>query len=93
MQTALPTFKKYLFVCENCRDNGACCGLAGQKIRESLKKMAKDMGLSNRIRISRSGCLDVCSEGPSVLLEPEHIWFHHVSENDVRDILIKASAS
>jgi predicted metal-binding protein len=90
METVKASFKKYLFVCENKRDEGACCGAPGERLREKLKAAVQEKGLSRFIRVSRSGCLDVCAEGPNVLLMPDNIWFKHVSENDVEEIIEKA---
>jgi (2Fe-2S) ferredoxin len=61
----------------------------GQKIRERLKQVVKDKGLTDRIRVSRAGCLDVCSEGPNVLLMPDNRWFKGVAESDVDTILME----
>lgn len=87
----MPQFKKYIFVCENERPEGDCCAAKGSvRLRELLKQAVKDKGISAQIRVSRSGCLDVCSEGASVLLMPDNIWFKHVEEKDVETILEKA---
>ncbi len=88
METSVPLFQKYIFVCENKRPEGDCCSEAGAKIRELLKEKVKQRGLSKKIRVSRSGCLDVCSEGPNVLLMPDNIWFKRVTENDLEEILM-----
>ena len=90
MQAGPPAFKKYIFVCENERTEGDCCGAAGQTIREKLKQLVKDRGLAKKIRVSRAGCLDVCSEGPNILLMPENIWFKGVTEKDLGEILKRA---
>ena len=90
MQTVPPKFRKYIFVCENERPAGDCCGAAGRNIREALKELVKEKRLSGDIRVSRSGCLDVCAEGPNVLLMPDNIWFQHVGEKDVPRILERA---
>ena len=90
MQTSAPAFRKYIFVCENERAEGRCCSPEGTRLRELLKDQVKRRGLSERIRVSRSGCLDVCSEGPNVLLMPDDLWFKHVDEKDVDAILKKA---
>ena len=71
MQTSAPAFQKYIFVCENEREEGRCCSPDGTKLRELLKQKVKELGLSKIIRVSRAGCLDVCSEGPNVLLMPD----------------------
>ena len=93
MEQAPSKFKKYIFVCENQKADGACCGLQGAQIREELKKRVKALGLDTEIRVSRSGCIDVCSEGPNVLLLPQNLWFKKVSSSDVEQILQKASSS
>lgn len=91
MESSRPRFRKYIFVCENERETGACCNPAGGRIRELLKKGVQERGLAGKIRVSRSGCLDVCAEGPNVLLMPDDVWFRRVAENDVAAILAKAA--
>jgi (2Fe-2S) ferredoxin len=91
MEIVKPAFKRYLFICEHARDTGACCDKAGAQIRESLKNAVKAKGLDRVLRVSRSGCLDACAEGPNVLMEPEHVWFKSVTEADVEEILKRAS--
>ena len=87
MQISKPAFRKYIFVCENEREKDDCCGAAGKKVREALKELVKEKGLSGDIRVSRSGCLDVCAEGPNVLLMPDNVWLKQVTEKDVPRIL------
>ena len=90
MQSSAPAFRKYIFVCENEREEGRCCSPAGTRLRELLKGEVRRRGLSEKIRVSRSGCLDVCGEGPNVLLMPDDVWFKHVDEKDIDAILKKA---
>jgi (2Fe-2S) ferredoxin len=87
MEVSPPHFEKYIFVCENQKETGDCCAALGVTIREELKKKVKEAGLAKRIRVSRTGCLDVCSEGPNVLLMPDDVWYKHVQLSDVPKIL------
>ena len=87
MEVSKPQFEKYILVCENHRDVGDCCAPQGVLIREELKKKVKEAGLSHRIRVSRTGCLDVCSQGPNVLLMPDNLWFKRVTEKDLSEIM------
>ncbi len=57
---------------------------------EILKQRIKDQGLAAQIRVSRSGCLDVCSDGPNILLMPDNIWFKRVEEQDIPSIIDRA---
>ena len=91
MEISKPLFKKHLFVCENKRDAGDFCGAAGERLRERLKEEVKKRGLASQIRVSRTGCLDVCAEGPNVLLMPDDLWFKKVNESDLEEILNRAT--
>ena len=87
MHVSKPIFQKYIFVCENKREEGACCARAGERIRELLKDAVKEKGLASKIRVSRSGCLDVCEEGPNVILMPDNVWFKKVTVGDIERII------
>lgn len=87
MEQVQPAFEKYIFVCENEREFGDFCGTQGTRVRELLKNTIKDRGLSKQVRVSRSGCLDVCAQGPNVLIVPDYVWFNRVTEQDVPEII------
>lgn len=83
MEQARPKFTKYLFVCENVRQDKASCAPAGLELRAALKEEVHRRGYGGTIRVSRSGCLDACSNGPNILLMPDNIMFHHVRIADI----------
>ncbi len=88
MDVRTPKFERYVFVCEHEREDGVCCGpQGGGSIREALKSAVKERRLQGRIRVSRAGCLDVCAEGPNVLVYPSGRWYAHVRVEDVPLIL------
>lgn len=94
MERSAPAFSKYLLVCENERQDGRCsCAPAGNQIREKLKQLVADRGLAKKVRVSRTGCLDVCEDGPNVLLMPDNIWFKRVTEADLEGIFKIACGS
>jgi (2Fe-2S) ferredoxin len=80
-------FTRTVFVCTHTRDGGrvACAnpGRGGDKICEALKKEAKARGLKGKIRVARSGCLDLCEKGPNLFVEPGGEWISGVSEADI----------
>lgn len=73
-------FKRTLFVCTHAREDGerpscAAPGRDGFKVLEALKAEVKARGLKGKVRVSRSGCLDLCEQGPNAFLYPEGTWF------------------
>lgn len=78
-------FRKIAFVCINRRPAPeACCAERGSDaIAAALKARVKSAGLSRHIRISTSGCQDMCAKGPSVMVFPDGVWYYGVALEDV----------
>ncbi len=87
MEITSPNFEKYVFVCEREREGLACCAPDGALIRAKLKEVIKERGLSSKIRVSASGCLDVCAQGPNVLIMPDAKWLKNVSLADMDSVV------
>jgi (2Fe-2S) ferredoxin len=70
----------------SCAGHGRC----GATLRDQLKEEVAKRGLKSKIRVSASGCLDVCAEGPNlVVIGPDggRKWLKKVSESDVPAII------
>lgn len=89
MKTGPVPFKKIVFVCINRRPEGeACCAARdAERLAEALKAKVKSLGMSGKIRVSKSGCQDVCAQGPNVMLFPEQRWYAGVTLSDVDHIV------
>ena len=89
MQEQSVPFQRIVFVCLNERPAGEACCAAGssEPILEALKSQVQSAGLKGKVRVSRSGCQDLCAQGPNVMLFPEYRWFHHVTLDDVPRIV------
>src|SRR4051812_46127096 len=87
----MPHFTHHIFVCENIRsedDPRGCCGAKGStEIRTKFKEEIKKRGLRNIVRANKSGCLDECEKGPTVVVYPEGIWYGGVGIDDVAEIM------
>jgi (2Fe-2S) ferredoxin len=84
--------QRYLFVCANRRaddDPKGCCALKGsEELRAILKEQVKARGLARLgARICKSSCLDQCSSGICILVEPDHFFYGHVTLADVPEIV------
>lgn len=84
-------FKHHVFMCTNQRDDGnQCCEQCGaSELRGYFKKRVKEEGLRGKglVRINTAGCLDRCSEGPTLVVYPEAVWYTYVDRTDLDEIL------
>ncbi len=89
MSSTHSPYLKHLFVCVNKRDPGVtCCSHGGgEAIREKLKAYVKANGLKGKVRVSASGCMDLCAQGPNVMVEPDHRWYRHVTLENIDQLI------
>ena len=84
------TFKKHIFICINQRPPESpkgCCGDEGMAVRVAFVQELAKQGLINKVRANKSGCLDICSMGPVVVIYPAGIWYKGVIPDDVPEIV------
>jgi (2Fe-2S) ferredoxin len=97
MKSEKVPYLKTVFVCTNVRADGrVACGNPGRgglELCEALKKGAKARGLKGKVRVARSGCLDLCEKGPNVFLYPDGQWLSGLTPEDADGILDKLSAA
>jgi (2Fe-2S) ferredoxin len=84
--------KRYLFVCINRRaeDNpkGCCAAKDSEEVHRALKGEIAARGLAKlEARVCTSSCLDQCGTGVTVLVEPDHFFYGHVTVADVTEIV------
>lgn len=89
MQRAAVPYRKILFVCVNRREpQEICCAHRdSDAIAAALKARVKTLGLAPAIRVSKSGCQDLCAKGPNVMVFPDYIWYQGVTPDDVERII------
>ncbi len=83
-------YKTHIFICTNVKETGKCCGKepVTKELLSKLKKDVKESGLGGegKIRISSSGCMGRCSEGPVAVSYPEGKWYNLCTEKDVAEL-------
>lgn len=87
----MPQRECYLFVCINRRteDNprGSCAAKGSEAVQQALKEELAARGLNQlRARVCKSSCLDQCATGVSILVEPDHFFYGHVTLADAAEI-------
>ena len=64
-----------------------CCDPAGQgELQRLFKTKLASRGIKN-VRANKSGCLDQCELGPTVVVYPEAVWYGSVHPEDVDEII------
>ena len=48
--------------------------------------MINEAGLKGRVRANKSGCLDVCEQGPALVVYPSGYWYLGIEEKDLNRI-------
>jgi len=90
MKKATTPYACHIFVCSNVRDNPnkpGCGAGGGAKLKVLLKEAVKARGWKGRVRVSSTGCMGLCAQGPNVLLHPQGIHFSAVTKSDLDAIL------
>lgn len=86
MENRLPPFERHVFVCHNTRPEGAprpsCTRDGKSDLHTELQQRVKAAGLSGKVRINKSGCLDQCEHGPMVVVYPDAVWYGNVRSED-----------
>jgi (2Fe-2S) ferredoxin len=87
----LPAFERHVFVCHNARAAGAprpsCTADGTSDLHARLKQLTNEAGLGARVRINKSGCLDQCEHGPTVVVYPDAVWYGNVQAEDAEAIV------
>jgi (2Fe-2S) ferredoxin len=88
---SLPVFKHHVFVCHNVRPEGgprpSCTSDGKSELHTQLQQLTKAAGLGGAVRINKSGCLDQCEHGPTVVVYPEAVWYGNVKPEDAAEIV------
>jgi (2Fe-2S) ferredoxin len=84
-------YAKHIFLCTNQKAEGRpCCANTGASvfflhIKEKLRSLK--LHGEGKIRISQSGCLGRCNEGPCLVIYPEAIWYTYATFADIDEII------
>ena len=83
-------YNKHIFVCVNERSSdssrGDCSSCGGREIRSEFVRLINKYGLKGKVRANKSGCLDSCELGPTVVIYPMGIWYNQITIKNVYEI-------
>ena len=79
-----------MFVCLNERPpgnpKGCCAGKGAETVFDRLKAMVKEQGLGSRVIVNRTNCLKHCSQGVTIAVHPDNVWYAKVEAKDLEEI-------
>lgn len=84
-------YDKHIFICTNQRSPEAprkSCGEAhGMELVDAFKKKLKERNLPIKLRAQKTGCLDICDFGPTLVIYPEGVFYVGVELTDIDEII------
>ena len=84
-------YQHHLFFCCNERaENETCCAHAAAEVAQTYAKdRVGELKLKGRgkVRISKSGCMGRCGDGPVLVVYPEGVWYRYACVDDVEEII------
>lgn len=90
-QASNAPYHKIIYICVNERPpQEDSCGPRGSvDIARKIKETVKGMNLPFKVRVSRTLCFGLCSQGPNIAIFPDNAWYHRVKLEDIPEILRK----
>jgi len=74
----MPTFRSHVLVCA-----GASCVSSGcEAVAEAIEKSIVDHGLSDEVKVVRTGCMGSCDLGPVAVVYPEGAFYQKLTPED-----------
>ncbi len=64
-----------------------CTSSGSEKLINKFESCLAEKGLSEEIKVIRTGCFGLCALGPIVIVYPEGAFYSMVEENDVAEIV------
>lgn len=75
-------YRRHVLIC----GGSDCAERHGEELLAALKRMVRDRGLGG-VKVSKSGCLGECEQGPHLVVYPEGVWYSGIGLEDLPAIL------
>lgn len=75
--------RKHVLVCGNvdCAERGSLA------LIDELRRLIKQAGIALDVRVTRTGCMGRCGEGPTLVVYPDGVWYRGVCETDAASLV------
>lgn len=85
-------YDKHIFICKNDRGENStrqsCGRCGGLDIRKEFVSLINAAGLKGKIRANKSGCLDLCEQGPAIVIYPQGLWYLNVEKRNIENFFM-----
>jgi NADH-quinone oxidoreductase subunit F len=75
--------KKNILICAGT----GCTSSGSRKLVDVLKEELQKHGLSDKVKVTITGCHGFCEQGPLMIVEPDKTFYVRVQEQDVAEIV------
>ena len=86
----MPKPERQILVCTNARTpghpKGSCAEKGSEAVAQRLKDLVQAAGLRDRVMVNRTSCLKHCSQGITVAVQPDNVWYAKVSSQDLEAV-------
>lgn len=79
---------KHIFLCCDQTKPKCCSHEVGLESWEYLKRRIVELDLQAEVRRSKANCLQVCKNGPIMVIYPEGAWHEACTPEKIEEILI-----
>ncbi len=76
-------YEKHVLVC----GGGSCISSNCRDVKDTVERLLKEKGLSDKIRLTVTGCAGLCALGPIVIVNPGRIFYVNVDAEKAADIV------
>ena len=87
----MPVPERHVLVCLNERPpgnpKGSCAAKGAEAVFDLLKAASREPDLDGRVMVNRTNCLKHCSQGVTVAVHPDNVWYAKVGLDDVPEIV------
>jgi sirohydrochlorin cobaltochelatase len=77
------SMRKHVLVC----GNADCASRGSVLLIGALRRLIRSAGQAQGIRITKTGCMGRCGEGPTVAVYPDGIWYRTVTVADAPELV------